>query len=105
MRHSASGTPARASSAAARPARQSIGESHGRSALDAVMKASDHTSLVVSSISQLGALFSAIAQVANDETIKSLAHVGQYLADDWEDMCEADVKELDELLVCMRGAA
>lgn len=105
MRHSASGTPARASSAAAQPARQSIGESHGRSALDAVMKASDHTSLVLSSINQLGALFSAIAQVAEDGTIKQLAYVGQYLADDWEIMCDVDAKELEELIGRMGGAA
>lgn len=76
-----------------------------RTALDAAMKASDHASLVVSSISQLGALFSAIAQVAEDGTIKQLALVGQYLVDDWEAMCEADAKELDDLLAGMRGAA
>lgn len=76
-----------------------------RAALDAVTKASDHTSLVVSSISQLGALFSAIAQVASDETIKNLAHVGMYLVEDWEEMCERDAKELDELFDRLRGAA
>lgn len=77
---------------------------HDRTAFDAVMKASDHTSLVVSSIGQLGALFSAIAQVASDETIKKLAHVGKYLVEDWEDMCEVDAKELDELIDGLRGA-